>query len=143
MTSIARSKKAVRVREWSPHQLVQQGCAVLTQQDSAVLAQQDSAVLAQQDSAVLAQQESDLLISAMCQIDDPSQKNQTCKKQIDALQQRLAKYERGGNSAACMVSLIISLFQHKDWHTQSAGQSPHRRMDISSLALSDVIHTSC
>ena len=69
------------------YQLVQQGCAVLAQQDSAVLAQQESA----------------LLISAMCQIEDPSKKNQTCKKQVDALQQRLAKYERGSNSAASMV----------------------------------------
>ena len=99
MRSIAWSKKAVRVRKWSPHQQVQQGCAVLAQQDLAVLAQQESA----------------LLISAMCQVEDPSQKNQTCEN-------KFMLYSRGllnmrGAAILQHAWCLISLFQHKDCRT--------------------------
>ena len=114
MRSIAQSKKAVRVREWSLHQQVKQGCAVLAQEDSAVLAQQESAQL----------------ISAMCQIEDMSQKNQTCENTSMLYSKGLLNM-RGVAILQHAWCLIISLFQHKDCHTRRAGQCPHHHMDIS------------
>ena len=86
--------------------------------------------------------ESALLISAMCQIEDPSQKNQTCENK-SMLYSRGLLNMRGAAILQQAWCLIISLFQQKDLRTRWAGQCPHHHMDISSQDLSDFIYTSC
>ena len=70
------------------------------------------------------------LISAMCQIEDMSQKNQTCENTSMLYSKGLLNM-RGVAIPQQAWCLIISLFQHKDCHTRRAGQCPHHHMDIS------------